>query len=233
MYWLNQIFLVFSSSKRIFSILIEKSCYIKSIKITKNVLLYLKTKRFFFVERNYFTHKREFLIIKNNFKKWKYYVKNEITIVIRIDYIELQYLKTIIKFSKKFTRWFVEFNEYRFDIRYKSNIKMIVLNILNRKNDFKLRSMQRTLNTIIFDEIVIIYTRDKNLFDEIKWNVELMKYENYLKFDENKQTFYQDFSHDNWIFYIEFWARANFLNFIHKTYEYYFANTILNIIRVR
>ena len=153
--------------------------------------------------------------------------------MIRIDYIELQYLRTIVKFSKKFTRWLVEFDEYRFDIRYKSSIKMIVSNILNRKNDFKLRSMQRTLNTIIFDEIVIIYTRDKNLFDEIKWNVELMKYENYLKFDENKQTFYQDFSHDNWIFYIEFWARANFLNFIHKTYEHCFANTILNIIRVR
>ena len=45
---------------------------------------------------------------------------------------------------------------------------MIVSNILNRKNDFKLRSMQRTLNTIIFDEIVITYARDENLFDEIE-----------------------------------------------------------------
>ena len=110
---------------------------------------------------------------------------------------------------------------------------MIVSNILNRKNDFKLRLIQRTLNTIIFDEIVIIYTRDENLLNEIKWNVELMKYENQLKLDENERTFYQNFSHDNWVFYIELWARVNFLNFIHKTYEYCFANTILNIIRIR
>ena len=186
-----------------FSISIEKSCYIKSIKTIKNVLLHLKTKRFFFVERNYFTHKREFLIIKKNFKKWKYYVKNEIIIVMRIDYIELQYLRIIVKFSRKFARWLVEFDKYRFDIRYKSSIEIIVSNILNRKNDFKLRLMQRTLNTIIFDEIVIIYTRDKNLFDEIEWNVELMKYENQLKLNENKRAFYQNFSHDNLIFYIE------------------------------
>ena len=134
----------------------------------KKRFIAFENKTFFFVERNYFTYERKFLIIKKIFKKWKYYVENEIIIVIRIDYIELQYLRTIVKFSKKFTRWLVEFDEYRFDIRYKSSIKMIVSNILNRKNDFKLRLMQRTLNTMIFDEIVIIYTRDKNLFDEIK-----------------------------------------------------------------
>ena len=96
-------------------------------------------------------YKRELLIIKENFKKWKYYVKNEIIIIIRIDYIELQYLKTTIKFSKKIARWFVEFDKYRFDIRCKSNIEIIISNILNRKNVFQLRSMQHTLNTIIFD----------------------------------------------------------------------------------
>ena len=45
---------------------------------------------------------------------------------------------------------------------------MIMSNILNRKNDFKLRLIQRTLNTMIFDEIVIIYIRDENLFNEIE-----------------------------------------------------------------
>ena len=74
---------------------------------------------------------------------------------------------------------------------------MIVSNILNRKNDFKLRLMQRTLNTMTFDQIIIIYTRDKNLFNEIEWNVELMKYENQFKLDENERAFYQNFSHDN------------------------------------
>ena len=134
----------------------------------KKRFIAFESKTFFFVERNYFTHERKFLIIKKKFKKWKYYVKNEITIVMRIDHVELQHLKTIVKFSKKLARWFVEFDEYRFDIRYKSSIEMIVSNILNRKNDFKLRSMQRILNTMIFDQIVIIYVRDKNLFDEIK-----------------------------------------------------------------
>ena len=38
----------------------------------------------------------------------------------------------------------------------------MVSNILNRKNDFKLRSMQYTLNTMIFDQIVITYIRNKN-----------------------------------------------------------------------
>ena len=177
MYWLNQIFFDFSSLKQIFSISIKKSCYIKSIKITKNVLLHLKTKRFF-VERITFTHKREFLIIKKNFKKWKYYVKNKIITIIRINYAELQHLRTIVKFSKKLTRWFVEFDEYRFNIRYKSNIEMIISNILNRKNDLKLQSIQHTLIAMILNQIVIIYVFDENLFNEIKWNVELMKYEN-------------------------------------------------------
>ena len=134
----------------------------------KKRFIVFESKTFFFIERNYFTYKRKLLIIKKNFKKWKYYVKNEIIIVIRINYIKLQYLRIIIKFSRKFARWFVEFDKYRFNIRYKSSIEMIMSNILNRKNNFKLRSMQRTLNTMIFDKIVIIYTRDKNLFDKIE-----------------------------------------------------------------
>ena len=183
----------------------------------KKRFIAFESKTFSFVERNYFTHEREFLVIKKNLKKWKCYVENEIIIVIRIDHVELQHLRTIVKFSKKLTRWLVEFDEYRFDIRYKSNIKMIVSNILNRKNDFKLRSMQRILNTMIFDQIVITYARDENFFDEIEWNVELMKYENQLKLDENERAFYQNFSQNNWIFYIELWTRVDFLNFIHKT----------------
>ena len=151
----------------------------------------------------------------------------------RIDYIELQYLKTIVKFSKKLARWFVEFDEYCLNISYKSSIEIIVSNISNRKNDFKLRSMQCILNTIIFDQIVIIYIRNENLFDKIKWNVKLMKYENKFIFDENERTFHQNFSYNNWIFYIEFWTCVDFLNFIHKTYKYYFTNTMLNIIRIR
>ena len=117
----------------------------------KKRLIAFENKTFFFVERNYFTHERELLIIKKNLRKWKYYVKNEIITMMRIDYVELQHLKIIVKFSKKLARWLVEFDEYRFNIRYKSSIEMIVSNTLNRKNDFKLRSIQRILNTMIID----------------------------------------------------------------------------------
>ena len=50
--------------------------------------------------------------------------------------------------------------------------------------------MQRILNIIIFDEIVITYVRNKNLFDKIEQNVESMKYENQFKLNENERAFY-------------------------------------------
>ena len=53
-------------------------------------------------------------------------------------------------------------------MRYKSEIKMIVSDILNKKNDYKQLIFKVDLRTLNFDDIIIIYARDNILFDKIK-----------------------------------------------------------------
>ena len=78
------------------------------------------------------------------------------------------------------------FEKYKLDIRYKFEIKMIVSNILSRKNDYKFWIFEVNLRTISFDDVIIIYARDNILFDKIEWNVSLKRFKNQLKMnDEN------------------------------------------------
>ena len=60
-----------------------------------------ENKTFFSTKRNYVIHEHEFLIIKKNFKKWKYYIKNDIITIVRTDHANLQYIKIIVKFSER------------------------------------------------------------------------------------------------------------------------------------
>ena len=199
----------------------------------KKHFIVFKNKKFFFVERNYAIHEREFLIIKKNLRKWKYYVKNETTILMRTNHVELQHLKNTIKLSNRLIRWFVEFEKYRLNIKYKSKFEIIVFDILNRKNDYRLRFLQINLRIIIFDETIIIYARDEILSNKIKWNTKLKKYENQFKLNDDNVSYYRNSFVDNWIFYIEFWIRANYLNHVYKIYNHC-SNTILfDIIKIK
>ena len=115
----------------------------------------------------------------------------------------------------------------------KFDFEMIILDVLSRRSDYQLRVLKADLRTITFDETVEVYTRDKSLSSEAKWDNELKKYENQLQIDKNDRIYYRDDSNDNWIFYIELWARADFLNFIHKNYEYCSYEIMFDIIKVK
>ena len=96
-----------------------------------------ESKAFFSTKRNYVIHEHKLLIIKKSFKKWKYYIENDIITIVRIDYANLQHIKIIIKSFERLIRWLIEFKKYKFNIRYKFKIEMIVSNILNKRNDYK------------------------------------------------------------------------------------------------
>ena len=163
----------------------------------KEHLIAFESKAFFLVERNYATHEREFLVIKESLRKWRCYVENETTTLMRTNHAELQHLKSTIKFSGRLARWLAEFEKYRLDIKYKPRSEMIVLDILSRRSDYRLRSLQINLRIIIFDEAMTVYARDGILSNEIKWNAELKKYENQFKLNDDSVSHHRDFLVDN------------------------------------
>ena len=127
-----------------------------------------ESKTFFSTKRNYITHERKLLIIKKDFRKWKCYIENDIITIVRTNHADLQHIKIIIKLSERLIKWLIEFKKYKLDIRYKSEIKMIVSNTLNKRNDYKFQILEANLRTINFDDVIIIYARDNILFDEIE-----------------------------------------------------------------
>ena len=127
-----------------------------------------ESKTFFSTKRNYVIHERELLIIKKNFRKWKYYIENDIIIIVRTNHAGLQHIKIIVKFFKRLIKWLIEFEKYKFNIRYKFEIEMIMSNILNKRNDYKFWILEADLRMISFDDVIIIYARDNILLDEIE-----------------------------------------------------------------
>ena len=192
-----------------------------------------ESKKFNSIERNYVTHERELLIIKKFFEKWRYYIENETTTIVRIDHANLQYFKFIVNFSKKLTRWLIEFEKHDLNIKYKFDFEMIVSNTLNRRNDYRLRMLQVNFRTIIFDEIVVFSARNETLSKEIEWDVKFKKYENQFMFNDDDRVYHKDNSFDNWVSYTKFWARVDLFNFIHKIYDHCSFEIMFDIIKVR
>ena len=62
----------------------------------------------------------------------------------------------------------IEFEKHDLNIKYKFDFKIIVSNILSRRNDYRLRLFQINFRTITFDEIVIFYIRNEILLEKIK-----------------------------------------------------------------
>ena len=192
-----------------------------------------ESKRFNSIERNYVTHERKLLVIKKAFKKWRCYIENDTTTIVRIDHANLQYFKFIVNFSKKLTRWLIEFEKHDLNIKYKFDFEMIVSNTLSRRSDHRLRLLQINLRTITFDEIVVFYARDEILSKKIEWNVELKKYKNQFMLDDDDRVYHKDNSFDNWMLYTKLWARVDFLNFIHKIYDHCSFEIMFDIIKIK
>ena len=52
-------------------------------------LITFKSNTFTLIEKNYVIHERKLLVIKKDLKKRKYYIKNYIITVVRIDHAKL------------------------------------------------------------------------------------------------------------------------------------------------
>ena len=149
-------------------------------------LIVFESKTFFLTKRNYVIHEHELLIIKKSFRKWRCYIENDIIIIVRTNHANLQHIKIIVKSSERLIKWLIEFKKYKFDIRYKSEIEIIMSNTLSKKSDYKLWIFKIDLRIINFDDVIIIYARDNILFNKIEWNVLLKRFENQFKMnDEN------------------------------------------------
>ena len=62
----------------------------------------------------------------------------------------------------------IEFEKHDLNIKYKFDFKIIVSNILSRRNDYRLRLLKIDFRTITFDEIVVFYVRDEILSKKIE-----------------------------------------------------------------
>lgn len=83
----------------------------------------------------YLTYKMLFLYIKKSLWKQKQYIKNRIIYIIRIYYIEFQYLYTTIKLLEKLLLQLVKLGKYKFYIKNEPCIKKVISNVLNKKLD--------------------------------------------------------------------------------------------------
>ena len=192
-----------------------------------------ESKAFSPAERNYATHERELLAIKEGLRKWRCYIENGTTTVVRTDHAGLQHIRTTVKPSGRLARWLAEFGEYKLDIRYKPGTEMIVPDTLSRRSDYRLRILEADLRTISFDDAIIVYARDNTLPGEAEWDVSLKRFEGQLRVDDEDQVYHRDSPTDSWVPYTPLWSRADILNATHKSYGHCSADTMFDIIRTR
>lgn len=133
-----------------------------------------ESRKFTSAERNYPTHERELLAIKDALRAWSYYVENGHTTIIRTDHAGLQYMKTTKVVSKRLARWIDEFGSYDLDIRYKPGTEMVVPDALSRRPDHKedqatevLNSMTLELYSIDLFEVMQPYLVDGELPEDV------------------------------------------------------------------
>ena len=86
----------------------------------------------------------------------------------------------------------IEFEKHDLNIKYKFDFEIIVSNILNRCNNYRLRMFQVNLRTINFNEIVVFYVWNETLFKKIEWNIELKKYENQFRLNDDDRVYHKN-----------------------------------------
>ncbi len=69
-------------------------------------------------ELNYSVYKKKLLIIKHALWTWQYYIKNDYTTTIIMNYKDLQYLKNTSYLFKWLAQWINKFQQYNLDIQY-------------------------------------------------------------------------------------------------------------------
>ena len=144
-----------------------------------------ESKQFSSAERNYALHERELFAIKEALRKWRCYIENGTTTLVRTDHASLQYLKSTTKPSGRLARWLAEFGEFNLNIKYKPGTEMIVADTLSRRSDYQLRTME-------FDEALKSYARNGTLSGDEAIDADLKKYEGQLILDEDRGVLHRD-----------------------------------------
>jgi len=67
-------------------------------------------------ELNYSVYEKKLLIIKYALWTWQYYIKNDYTRTIIMNYKDLQYLKNTLYLFKQLAQWINEFQQYNLNI---------------------------------------------------------------------------------------------------------------------
>ncbi len=185
-----------------------------------------ESKQFTPAERNYATHERELLAIKEALRKWRCYIENGTVTTVRTDHAGLQYLKTTVKPSGRLARWLMEFGSFNLNIIYKPGTEMIIADTLSRRRGYHLRTME-------FDDALRAYARDGKFSGDEDVDRELRKYGGQLMLDDDDTIYHRDSADDTWAPYTEHWARSDLLNQIHNQYGHVAHETMFDIIRVR
>jgi hypothetical protein len=182
-------------------------------------------------ERNYDTHERELLAIKQALRKRACYVENGFKTVVRTDHAGLSYLKTTTKPSGRLTRWLAEFGQFDLDIVYKPGPQNIVADALSRRSDYQVRTMEWGSD---FDLALEAFVRDKKIPKDDEMAKELKKHEDHLRWNKDTERVeYQESSTSAYVPYLELWARSDTVNDRHRNLGHLGLSSMFKILRKR
>ena len=186
-------------------------------------------------EKNYPTHERELLAIKDAVRAWEHYIENGHTTIVRTDHAGLQYMHTTKVVSKRLARWLDEFQAFDLNIRYKPGSQMVVADALSRQPDHidpdpgSLNLL--TLSTIDVTDYIQDYLQHSSLPDdtEIAYEVESVaskfRYEDELQHREDPQ--------EPWVTVLPLWSCADTLDSFHQTYRHCGEVTMFSLLYER
>ena len=130
-------------------------------------------RKMIFVETRYFIHDQKLLIVIKCFKQWKHYLKNnQFTITVISNHNNLKYFMFITTLNKRQTKWALFFDEYDFEIKYKSsnlNSTNASSKRSNYENDVLNDTCLSTLQNKLQNIIVATTKITKNEFSKKKY----------------------------------------------------------------
>jgi hypothetical protein len=202
-----------------------------------------ESRKFTPAERNYPTHERELLAIKDALRAWNVYIENGFTTIVRTDHAGLQYMNTTKVVSKRLARWIDEFGGYDLDIRYKPGPQMVVADALSRRPDYKEDNSLNTLTLQIASmdlvELMHEYLKNGNLPDDetdatmIKSRSDEFRLQDDKIEEDGGELQHRTSRDDPWITVLPHWARQDELDYYHRRYGHCGEVTLYDLMKDR
>ncbi len=87
-------------------------------------------------ELNYSVYEKKLLIIKHALQTWQYYIENDHTMTIIMNYEGLQYLKNTLHSFKQLAWWIDKFQQYDLNIQYWPEAQAVVSDLISHWLNF-------------------------------------------------------------------------------------------------